>query len=92
VRFPPADGRVITPEQVRRFEVSEYSPLAEFGGWGVRIGGRRKGAYNVSGRAGLRLWLSSGEDTVIGTRRPAELHDAMAAMCDERATDPRPRE
>lgn len=49
-----------------------YSPLREYGGWGIRFG--RKGmAYNVSGDRGVQVTLTSGKSFLLGSRRAEEL-------------------
>ena len=41
-------------DSLTKLYVREYSPLKEYGGWGVRVGSNG-GAYNVSGNKGLQL-------------------------------------
>lgn len=47
----------------------DYSPLKEFGGWGVRVGPSGK-AYNVKGHSGIQLVLRTGKRILIGTQHP----------------------
>ena len=47
---------VISFEDISSFKARNYSPLKEFGGWGIRWGFEGK-AYNVSGEKGLQLML-----------------------------------
>ncbi|HVL99616.1 MAG TPA: hypothetical protein VM324_10030 [Egibacteraceae bacterium] len=77
VRFPPLKGRYLPFEQIAAFADERYSPMREFGGWGYRIGGRGKRAYNVSGNRGVRVHLVDGKEVVIGSRRSGELADAI---------------
>jgi len=63
-------------EEIERYEVVKYSPLLEFGGWGIRFNRRGK-AFNVSGNKGLRLYLKSGRIILIGTQRDKELTDFL---------------
>ncbi|MDF3077314.1 MAG: hypothetical protein K0S09_1203 [Sphingobacteriaceae bacterium] len=59
--------------------VRKYSPIAEYGGWGLRLGMLGKGrAFNVSGDKGLQLELSNGKRLLIGTQMPDELTSALA--------------
>ncbi|RZJ81404.1 MAG: hypothetical protein EOO47_04415 [Flavobacterium sp.] len=54
--------------------VRTYSPIAEYGGWGLRMGLFGKGmAYNVSGNKGLQLEFSNGKKLLIGTNKPEEI-------------------
>ena len=64
--------------QVKSHEVITYSPLRDYGGWGIRYGSKGK-AYNVSGNRGVRLELSNGKRLLFGSQRPEELSEAVAA-------------
>ncbi len=58
-----------------------YSPIAEYGGWGVRIGLFGKGkAFNVSGNKGLQLQFNDGRKLLIGTNKADELSDALKKL------------
>ncbi len=51
-----------------------YSPLKEYGGWGLRYSPFGGGtAFNVSGNQGLQLVTTDGKKILIGTRRPAAI-------------------
>jgi len=71
----------IKPDDINSFEIRKYKPIAEYGGWGVRAGGRKSGrAYNVSGNIGLQLYLKNDKKILIGTQRPKEIQKAMETM------------
>lgn len=58
--------------------VREYSPITEYGGWGLRLGLFGKGrAFNVSGNKGLQLIFSDNKKLLIGTNKPDELTTAL---------------
>ncbi|MBX2930283.1 MAG: hypothetical protein KF852_20800 [Saprospiraceae bacterium] len=58
--------------------VRQYSPLTEYGGWGLRLGLFGKGtAYNVSGDKGLQLEFTDSKKLLIGTNKPDELTDTL---------------
>jgi hypothetical protein len=61
-------------DDIEKAYVRKYSPLAEYGGWGLRysITGYGK-AYNISGKMGLQLELKTGKKLLIGTKKPEEL-------------------
>lgn len=83
VQFKPLQFKQkhIKPEEIRSWEVRKYRPLMEYGGWGLRSGGRKYGkAYNVSGNMGLQLYLADGKKLLIGTQKPMEVQKAMEAM------------
>lgn len=56
----------------------EYSPLGEYGDWGIRRG-RGGRAYNVKGNRGVRLVLRTGKKVLIGSRYPERLITAIRA-------------
>ena len=49
-----------------------YSPLKDYGGWGIRYGAKGK-AYNVSGNQGVVITLGTGQRILIGSQRHKEL-------------------
>lgn len=91
VRFFPFHWkpRRIPLEDAQRVEAVEYSPLRDYGGWGIRSGWAGR-AYNVSGNRGVRLEFSSGKPLLIGSQRPEELARAIRAwMQEQKARRPR---
>jgi len=60
-------------------EAVTYSPLWEFGGWGIRRG-RTSRAYNVSGNRGVRLTFADGKSLVIGSQEAEELAGAIETV------------
>ncbi|WNJ19994.1 hypothetical protein [Pontibacter sp. G13] len=63
-------------EDIELAEVIEYKPIAEYGGWGYRVGSNGL-AYSVSGNKGLQLSFKNGRKLLIGTRNPVELAEAI---------------
>ncbi|MBI3693336.1 MAG: hypothetical protein HY238_00640 [Acidobacteria bacterium] len=61
---------------IRSCRAVTYSPIREYGGWGIRRG-RRGWAYNVSGDRGVELELDGGKFFLVGTQRPEELVGAI---------------
>ncbi|MGO4708434.1 hypothetical protein AB4Y90_04810 [Chryseobacterium sp. 2TAF14] len=59
---------------IKKVYVRKYSPLIEYGGWGMRRGlfGIGK-AYNVKGNKGLQVILSDGKKVLIGTQKFEEI-------------------
>lgn len=57
-------------------EIRTYSPLREYGGWGMR-GSLKNRALNVSGFIGLQLVLNNGNRLLIGTQQPEALDNAI---------------
>ena len=57
--------------------VKNYSPLKDYGGWGIRgMGGKR--AYNVSGNLGIQIVTVTNKKFLIGTRQPEAVKAVLA--------------
>lgn len=61
--------------------VRQYSPLAEYGGWGLRLGLFGKGtSYNVSYDKGLQLEFTDNKKLLIGTNKSDELTETFKKL------------
>ena len=78
VRMPPFVNRFLPFGEIESCEARTYSPLREYGGWGIRWGRGGK-AYNMSGNRGVQLVLASGERLLIGSQQADELAAAIRA-------------
>ncbi len=66
---------------IDNFEIRNYKPVKEYGGYGVRQGRKGLGkAYNVKGKSGLQLYLKNDKKVLIGTQRPDAILRAMKKM------------
>ena len=63
-------------EEISTAVVRKYSPLMEYGGWGIRFGRNGK-AYNIKGNKGLQLKFKSGNALLIGTQKAEELQKVL---------------
>ncbi len=64
--------------EIKSFEIRKYNPLKEYGGWGIRFGGRKVGkAYNVKGNIGMQFEFTNGKKLLIGTQKPDEFLEAV---------------
>lgn len=77
----------ISREEIERFEVRQYKPMREYGGWGFRQRSRRIRnagiAYNIRGNIGLQLYMRSGKKILFGTQRKEAIDFAMRKMMRE---------
>lgn len=73
IHFTPFKKRLIPVSDIRHCEVRTYSPLLEYGGWGIRYGWRGGMAYNAMGNRGVQLELKDGQKVLIGSQRAEEL-------------------
>lgn len=81
IRFFPFhfSFRKIPLEDLKTCEARTYSPLKEYGGWGIRYGPKGK-AYNVSGNRGVQLEPANGKRILIGSQKPEELAEAIGLV------------
>jgi len=75
--------RIISFAEIKKYEIRKYSPLLDYGGWGIKKSIRWGRAYNVSGNAGLQLYLNNGKKVLFGTQKPQAMLYAMDAALSE---------
>ncbi len=64
---------------IQEMAVVKYSPIFDYGGWGVRgIGDNR--AFNVKGNKGLKILFKDGTKRLIGTQKPEELQRVIKEL------------
>jgi hypothetical protein len=56
--------------EVEGAEAVKYSPLRDFGGWGIRMGRGGRRAWTVKGNRAVLLHLSGGTEFYLGSDRP----------------------
>ena len=78
IRFHPFHRKwVVFPfERIQNAISISYSPLKDYGGWGIRYGRNGK-AYNVSGNNGVLLVLDDGKKILIGSKNHEVLYSAI---------------
>ena len=59
--------------EILEVEAVTYSPMGEFGGWGIRAGGNRKKAWNIRGNRAVLMRLSDGTRFYLGSDRPERM-------------------
>lgn len=84
--------RTVAWENVEKAYVRKYSPIREYGGWGMKSGGFRikklmlrplrmpfesSKAYTLYGNTGLQLELKNGNKVLIGTQHPQEIEEIL---------------
>ncbi|HZS27985.1 MAG TPA: hypothetical protein VFB76_12210 [Candidatus Angelobacter sp.] len=76
VHFWPVRRRRILFAEIRSVAARDYSPILEYGGWGLRFGSKGW-AYNARGKRGVQLELSKGFPVLIGSQHADELAVAI---------------
>lgn len=62
--------RHIAWNDISSINIVNYSPLSDYGGWGVRYGMAGNGwCYNISGNTGIRLVYRNGKNFLVGTQK-----------------------
>jgi hypothetical protein len=56
--------------EIESAESVTYSPLGEFGGWGIRAARKKKRAWTISGNRAVLLTLRDGTRFYLGSERP----------------------
>lgn len=77
-RFYPFSGKTIPWKEIDECYVRQYSPLKEYGGWGIRFGPNGK-AYNVKGNKGIQVKLKSGKKILFGTQNETEVKNVITS-------------
>jgi hypothetical protein len=68
-------------ESISASYVRTYSPLMEYGGWGIKYGFSGQGlVYNVAGNVGLQLNFKEGDPVLIGTQKGEEVKAVLAEL------------
>jgi hypothetical protein len=70
---------LIKMDEIESFKAMQYSPLKEYGGWGIKYGFKGK-AYNVSGNKGVKVFLKNGANIMFGSQKHKELAKALKVV------------
>ena len=83
IAFTPFTNFLIPLNEIKNYEIREYRPILEYGGWGIRFNSMGK-AYTVSGIIGLQLELLNGEKILIGTEIPDTLFKELDKLINKK--------
>lgn len=75
----PILRKTVPFSEIREIEPVRYSPLRDFGGWGIRFGLGGKRAWTIRGNRAVRLTLSDGKRLYVGSPHPERLAEALRA-------------
>lgn len=64
---------------IESMKVVKYSPIFDYGGWGIRGFGSNK-AFSVKGNKGLKIMFKNGDIRLIGTQKPDELQKIISQI------------
>ncbi len=69
--------KTIRWDEIDQIYVRNYSPLLEYGGWGIRYG-RSGWAYIAKGNQGIQVVMKSGKKILLGTQQGEEVTRLLA--------------
>jgi len=81
VRYPPIlwGGRPIDLSHLLSHRAVTYSPIRDYGGWGIKRGPKGT-VYSVSGDQGVRFEFEGRRDLMIGSQEARRLERAVTRM------------
>ena len=79
IRYVPLANTTVLLSDIQAVEARTYSPIREYGGWGIRGRSNRR-AYNVSGDRGVELTMDDGRMIMIGSQKAEELALAIQSQ------------
>lgn len=71
--FSEVISKKIPFDKIEGAEPVKYSPIGEFGGWGIRMGGKQKQAWTIRGKRAALLHLSDGTRFYLGSENPERI-------------------
>lgn len=81
VSFGILGSNVLTlkTSDIATMELKEFSPIADFGGYGIRFSGKVS-AYYLRGTRGVLFTMANGKQYLIGSDKPEELYAVVQAV------------
>ncbi|MBS3946291.1 MAG: hypothetical protein KGZ42_12380 [Melioribacter sp.] len=74
IRFYPMAKREVLINDIDSFEIKEFNPIIDFGGWGLRYSIRWKTTgYIMKGKVGVHIHLKNRKNLLISSERANEL-------------------
>jgi len=65
--YEAGDLRYIKFNEIEKIEACIYSPIKDYGGWGIRFRYKAK-AYNIKGNEGVKVYLKNGRHILFGSQ------------------------
>jgi len=69
-------SHIIKYDEIENIEAITYSPIKDYGGWGIRYRFKAK-AYNVKGNKGVKVNLKNGRHILIGSQKTEAFVQAL---------------
>ena len=71
--------KLIPLEDITSIQSVTYSPLGDYGGWGIR-GTKKNRCYNAQGDQGVLINYTNGNRLLIGSQKPDELESTLRSI------------
>lgn len=82
IQFYPMIKREVLISDINSFEIKEFNPVIDFGGWGLRYSIRWKTTgYIMKGKVGVHIHLKNGKNLLISSERANELYRILKEIC-----------
>jgi hypothetical protein len=69
--------KTIPWEDIDQIYVRTYSPMLDYGGWGIRLGWKGW-TYTIKGNQGIQIVRKNGRRVLVGTQKPDEVSQMLA--------------
>lgn len=81
VKFYPLMKREYLIDDIESFEIKEFNPIIDFGGWGLRYSIRwRTLGFIMKGKVGVHIHFKNKKNILIGSQRTNELHSIIKKL------------
>lgn len=84
-RWAPFVKRSVPMDRIKSATAKTYRPVMEYGGWGLRYGGKKRGwAYSMKGNRGVFIECHDGKCFLLGSEEADTLANAINALLKDR--------
>lgn len=81
VKFYPLMKKEFLLSEIESFEIKEFNPVIDFGGWGLRYSIRwRTTGYIMKGKVGVHIHFKNKKNILIGSQRANELFSVIKKL------------
>jgi len=80
IQLKPFTNQTIPIKDITAVESVENGPFKEIGFWQISWGAGNPSVYNISGAAGIKIIMNTGENILIGSQNPDQLARVINKM------------
>jgi hypothetical protein len=83
LRFYPIMKKEILIKDIAAFEIKEFNPIIDFGGWGLRYSIRWKTTgFIMKGKVGVHIHLKNGKNILISSEQANKLYNVIKNLAE----------